>query len=303
VTQLGLRHHLVTPWTSLVAVDTTSGPDAMGVEGATAAAQAMLSPARTLPGDPEIRVAAPADARAVTVDLPFGETVQARWDAEAGEWIARFLVPRDAEEGPQTVRVTITLADGTREVRSTGYVVDSTPPRLAFQVRGEARPGALVTVRATQVVSGAARSGRSHALGAVDARRVELRMPDGVVFPMAQTARGVWEAKVRVPEDASGTLHVHAYAVDLAANVGGDRGAWPARGPGQSTGDAAASGASGRGRRGDERRLRGGAGGRPAVDRDLGRARYRAGRSGRAGPWRAAGAARRPAAFDDRAAR
>jgi hypothetical protein len=167
----------------------------------------MLSPARTLPGDPEIRIAAPADARAVTVDLPFGETVAARWDEGAGEWIARFLVPRDAVEGHHTVRITITFADGRREQRRIGYVVDSTPPRLGFEVHGDARPGALVIVRGMQTA-------------VIDARRVELKMPDGVIFPMAQTARGVWEAKVRIPERAQGTLHVHSYAVDQAANVG-----------------------------------------------------------------------------------
>jgi Ca-activated chloride channel family protein len=217
VAQLGLHHHMVTPWTSLVAVDAPVADGVAepqksvdGVEGGTAAAQVMLSPARTLPGDPEVRIAAPADARAVTVDLPFGETVQARWDEERGDWVARFLVPRDAEDGVHSVRVTIVRASGQREVRTTAYTVDTAPPKLAFEVRGEARPGQLVTVRAVQ--SGAP----------VDARRVELRMPDGTLQPMAQTARGVWEARVRIPADARGTLRVHAFAVDLAANVGED---------------------------------------------------------------------------------
>ena len=37
---------------------------------------------RALPGDPEIRIPAPRDARAVTVVLPFGETADAVWEDE-----------------------------------------------------------------------------------------------------------------------------------------------------------------------------------------------------------------------------
>jgi Ca-activated chloride channel family protein len=219
VTQIGMANHLVTPWTSLVAVEAAPGAplDASTrteVDVGATSMQAMLSPARTLPGDPEVRIAAPADARAVTVDLPFGETIVAHWDAQGGDWVARFLVPRDAAEGAYRVRVTITLADGTRQVRNTGYAVDASAPKLAFEVRGEPRPGELVTVRGAQVATAGRRS------VVADTRRVELRMPDGTVFPMAQTARGVWESRVRIPERTSGTLHIHAYAIDQAANVG-----------------------------------------------------------------------------------
>jgi Ca-activated chloride channel family protein len=207
VTHLGLAFRLMTPWTSFVAVDGPSAPQAT---------QAMLSPARALPGDPEIRIAAPADARAVTVDLPFGDSIAARWDDAVGAWVARFLIPKDDAEGMHAVRVTVTRADGTRETRTIGYVVDSAAPHLAVEVIGDARPGAEVTIRATQLTGDSQRLALS---AAVDTRRVEARVPGGAILPFTQRARGVWEARWRVPEDARGKLTLHAFAVDLAANV------------------------------------------------------------------------------------
>jgi Ca-activated chloride channel family protein len=207
VTHLGLAFRLVTPWTSFVAVDGPATPQT---------AQAMISPARALPGDPEIRIAAPADARAVTVDLPFGESIAAQWDDAAGVWVARFLIPKDDAEGMHSVRVTVVRADGTRDARTIGYFVDSAAPHLRIEVLGVARPGSEVTLRATQVTGDSQRLALS---AAVDTRRVEARLPGGAILPFAQRARGVWEARWRLPEDARGTLTLHAFAVDLAANV------------------------------------------------------------------------------------
>jgi Ca-activated chloride channel family protein len=224
VAQLGLRYRLITPWTSFVAVDTT-GP-AAAHPGAT---QAMLSPARALPGDPEIRIAAPADARAVTIDLPFGETIAAHWDADEAVWIARFLIPKDDAEGMHSVRVTITGADGERTVRSIGYTVDSAPPRFRVEVIGRARPGGEVTLRATQVATaddrrqaGLPSTGNlspQRALMLFDTRRVEARLPDRTVLALNQRARGTWEARWRIPDDLSGAVTLHVFGVDVAANV------------------------------------------------------------------------------------
>jgi Ca-activated chloride channel family protein len=207
VTHLGLAFNIVTPWTSFVAVDGPAVPQAT---------QAMISPARALPGDPEIRIAAPADARAVTVDLPFGESIAAQWDEAAGVWVARFLIPKDDAEGMHAVRITVTRADGSRDARTIGYVVDSAAPHLRVEVLGAARPGAEVTIRATQLTGDSQRLALS---AAVDTRRVEARLPGGAILQFTQRARGVWEARWRLPEDARGTLTLHAFAVDVAANV------------------------------------------------------------------------------------
>ncbi|MDQ3036933.1 MAG: PQQ-binding-like beta-propeller repeat protein, partial [Myxococcota bacterium] len=112
VTDLGIRHHLVTPYTSFVAVEETPAAPATDGEDAEAEVRATVSPARALPGDPEIRIPAPAAARAVTVILPFGETIDALWEPALDRWTARFLIPRDADEGSYPIEVRITHANG-----------------------------------------------------------------------------------------------------------------------------------------------------------------------------------------------
>jgi Ca-activated chloride channel family protein len=191
---------------------------------------ATLSPARVLPGDPEVRISAPRDARAVTVVLPFGETVPAQWEDDLGLWTARFLIPRDADEGNHAVQVLVTHADGHLERRTTGYTVDSAPPRMVVSVEGEARPGAYVTLRARQeltredlaqagLVPGSPRLSPAVAQLLADTRRVEVRTPSGEVVALQLAGPGEWAARWRVPADASGTLSLRVVAVDVAANV------------------------------------------------------------------------------------
>jgi Ca-activated chloride channel family protein len=244
VARLGLAHHLVTPWTSFVAVDDAPAraahapaviPDAGGASSgapadpdapAEVSQQTTITPGRALPGDPEIRVPAPEDARAVTVVLPFGETLSAQWEPLLGVWTARFLIPRDAPEGTHPVRVIVTHSNGHVETRSVWYTVDSSAPLVHVEVLGELRAGADVTLRATQTVTRgdrleagpfALRGGGIEIID--DARRVEVRTPDGHVIDLAQTSPGTWEAPWHVPDDAHGTMAMHVVAVDLAANV------------------------------------------------------------------------------------
>jgi Ca-activated chloride channel family protein len=233
VTQLGLRHRIVTPWTSFVAVDDEPAPRAARTLELTAAenpTHATLSPARALPGDPEIRVAAPRDARAVTLLLPFGETLSAQWEPELGLWTARFLIPRDAHEGAHAVEVIVTLADGTQEHGTVWYTVDSAAPRVRVEMVGQVRPGAELTLRATQVLTradlaqaglrpGDRRLTAARAQILDDARRVEVRAPDGAVIELRATGPGTWEGRWRVPEGARGRLSLQVFVVDMAANV------------------------------------------------------------------------------------
>jgi Ca-activated chloride channel family protein len=229
VTDLGLRHRMVTQWTSFVAVDETPAERGDGDEPEDAV-RATLSPARSLPGDPEIRIPAPEDALAVTVVLPFGETIDAEWEPELGLWTARFLIPRDAEEGVHPVRVIISHANGEQERLVLWYTVDSAAPLVEMEVDGEARPGAVVTLRARQVVTeedleqaGMRRASieRSPARAQIlsDARRVQVTPPDEPVIDLATVAPGVWEAPWTIPIDASGTLELLVVVADMAANV------------------------------------------------------------------------------------
>ncbi len=233
VAQLGLAHHLVTPWTSFVAVDdaparahAAASPAPGGETTAEAPQQTTITPGRALPGDPEIRIPAPEDARAVTVVLPFGETLTARWEPLLGVWTARFLIPRDAPEGTHPVRVIVTHADGHVETRSVWYTVDSSAPLVHLEVIGDARPGSDVTLRATQTVTRGDRlASGPFAMRGVgieiidDARRVEVRTPDGDVIDLAQTVPGTWEGVWHVPAAAHGAVSLHVFAVDMAANV------------------------------------------------------------------------------------
>ncbi|MCZ7682896.1 MAG: VIT domain-containing protein [Sandaracinaceae bacterium] len=225
VTRIGLAHHLVTPWTSFVAVE--ERPAEPAPEGEEEA-RATVSPARALPGDPEIRVPAPADARAVTVVLPFGESISAAWEPDLGVWSARFLIPRDADEGTYPIEILVTHADGRLEHLRLWYTVDATAALVHLELDGEARPGETITIRAEQVITEAdlAQVGRrpgelsaERVLLLSDARRVEVRTPGGEVIDLAQSGPGSWEGEWTLPADASGTLRLDVVVVDLAANV------------------------------------------------------------------------------------
>jgi len=226
VTELGLAHHIVTPWTSFVAVEeiaTEEEGDAPEPE-----ARATVSPARALPGDPEIRIPAPEDARQVTVILPFGESLEAGFEDALGMWTARFLIPRDADEGTYPIEVLITHADGRLEHLRLWYTVDETAAQVHLEVDGELRPGGEITLRAEQVITEAdlAQVGRrpgelseERALLLSDARRVEVRTPGGEVIDLERAGPNAWEGVWTIPRDARGTLSLDVVVVDMAANV------------------------------------------------------------------------------------
>jgi len=224
VTQLGLRHDLVTQWTSFVAVDETPEAEAEPERQSTAT----MSPARSLPGDPEIRIPAPADARMVTVVLPFGESLAASWEAELDLWTARFLIPADAEEGSYPIDVLITHADGRFERMRIWYTVDAHAPVLEVETEGDVVPGGSVQLRATQVITehdleqvGHSRASLTDARAQLlaDARRVEARLPDGSVIDLELRGPATWSAVLPVPADVGDSFTVQLAVVDMAANV------------------------------------------------------------------------------------
>jgi Ca-activated chloride channel family protein len=232
VADIGLRHRMVTQWTSFVAVDERPAEEDEANEGEEGAAEARatLSPARSLPGDPEVRIPAPQDALAVTLILPFGETVDAAWEPDLGLWTARFLIPRDAEEGVHPVRIIISHANGRQERLMLWYTVDSAAPLVEMELIGEPHAGEVVTLRARQVVTDAeleqvgwtrahlhARPARAQILS--DARRVQVAPPGGEVIDLRCAAPGTWEAPWRIPADAEGELQLLVVVADVATNV------------------------------------------------------------------------------------
>lgn len=145
--------------------------------------EASLSPGEIQPGDPEIKIPAPADARSVVVSFSFGETKLAVWDADAAAWMVRFLIDKDTPDGNYQVRVTITHADGRIEVLSLPYLVDTAAPAVELTA---VRVASGYRLRATQIAS-ADGSRRK------DADRVEVVLPDGQILSLPMTRWGLFE--------------------------------------------------------------------------------------------------------------
>jgi hypothetical protein len=192
---------------------------------------ASVTPDHLQPGDPEVRVAAPADAQSVVAVFPFGETKAASFepDSRGGAWVVRFLVDRHTPDGRYEILVRVTYADGRVELLYLPYVVDTRQPHLHVVVRR--RAGGAYTISASQELTadeiaaqGAGLPGgiqeRARALATVltDAKRVEVRTPDGQVLSLTHLRlgefTGVWTPGRAVAP--GGTLRV--IAVDRALN-------------------------------------------------------------------------------------
>jgi uncharacterized protein YegL len=139
VIRLAKRYHLATRFTSLVA--------------AAPIRVARLTPARIKPGDPEISVRAPRDARAVTLVFPFGVTKPARYEAARDVWTVRFLIPRGVADGSYPVTILVSLRDGSQRVFHVSYTVDTLAPQMKLTARGSLEAGKTVTFTAKQVVT------------------------------------------------------------------------------------------------------------------------------------------------------
>jgi hypothetical protein len=180
------------------------------------ARRASLSPDEIQPGDPEVKVPAPADAREVLVSFPFGETKRAVWDSELDAWMVRFLIDKDTPDGPYTARVTITHADGRVQLMSLPYTVDTHAPTVQLTARRVA-DGYQITARQTD--------GDSRRK---DADKIEVVLPDGTILALTQRGwgkfEGVWQT---APLDQPVTLRVVVHdralnqaTVDLVVGAG-----------------------------------------------------------------------------------
>lgn len=251
IIQLALSRKLVTPYTSFVAVEKKllvdpklpltqllvpnempEGVSHGGIFGG-GETSATVTPARVKPGDPEIRVRAPADARAVRVTLPFGgPALEAVRDPATGERVARFLVPPGWPDGSYEARIEVVRGDGTREVRTAPIRVDTAAPEVALvsapeRVRrgGEARLGfkpALPLGRVGELLAAPRPGGLGQALkGEIDLKEVLVRAPWGeVARAEIGGALGTYEVALHVPEaQPRGPVALEVIAVDAAGNV------------------------------------------------------------------------------------
>jgi hypothetical protein len=181
------------------------------------ARRASLSPDEIQPGDPEVKVPAPADAREVLVSFPFGETKRAVWDPDLAAWMVRFLIDKDTPDGSYSARVTVTHADGRVQVMSLPYTVDTHAPAVQLTARRVAG-GYQITARQTDGDS-----------GRKDADKIEVVLPDGAILALTQRGwgafEGVWQT-ARLDQAVTLRVVVHDRALNQATVdlvIGADR--------------------------------------------------------------------------------
>ncbi|HET9597735.1 MAG TPA: VIT and VWA domain-containing protein, partial [Anaeromyxobacteraceae bacterium] len=244
-TMLGLRFHLVTPYTSFVAVERelladprlalasavapNLLPEGVSAEGIFGPATIQVLPKRVKPGDPELWVAAAPSARWVSVKLPFEESPRAAVKDGKG-WALRFLVPPTVKDGTYQAEVTILHADGREELRTADIRVDTSAAAVAvLSAPSSVEAGGRIELR----MKAALPLGRIPALarrpgGLASALKSEMELKDVLVrapWGEVATARqegglGVWTATLDVPADAApGPATLEIAASDGAGNV------------------------------------------------------------------------------------
>jgi len=198
-------------------------------------ARAGLSPDHFQPGDPEVRVPAPADARSVVVVFPFGETKVARYEADIKAWTVRFLVAQDTPDGTYQITVRVTHRDGRVEVLRLSYVVDTKAPTVKVSIRKRGRgyfvcASQIVTRhelvqeahrdriagKAATIADGAGL--KRYAAVVKDATRVEVRLPGGAVKRLWPYAMGKFGATWRPAARLKDKVTLTVVAVDKANN-------------------------------------------------------------------------------------
>ena len=201
------------------------------------ARDASLSVDRMQPGDPEVRIPAPADAREVLVIFPFGEVHRATFDPSLGDgagggmWTTRFLIDAATPDGIYEIRVRITHADGAVELLSLTYRVDTRAP--AVEARLRPWRGGAYQIRVRQRVTRADlrhagvrargsvwRLHRRYAFIVEDLRRVDVAMPDGAVLRLRANRRRVFRGIWRPTSPIAGPVAVRVVATDVADNQG-----------------------------------------------------------------------------------
>jgi len=167
-----------------------------------------LSRAALPPGDPVLSVDAPEDAREVTAYFPFGLVKRLQLDLRRGQWLARFLVPRDVADGVYTINVRIVDARGGVSWKSIEYVIDGTEPELTVLVDEFAWAGDPLHVAVDPLEP---------------VQEVFVTLPEvgnGRVKLKLDTHTGLYEGKIRVPlEFPRDQIKLRVVARDRARNT------------------------------------------------------------------------------------
>jgi Ca-activated chloride channel family protein len=219
ITAIALAHTLVSAYTAFVAVDreqVVRQPSEPLIpvqqrlplpEGVSRLALAELSRHEIPPGDPIVDVAAPDDARRVTVFFPFGLVKELVFDAQRARWRGRFLVPEGVPDGDYTMLIVIELADGSIIEKRQPYVLDSKADEFDIELsKKTVKAGASLKVDVNSVE--AADEVYVHCPELKWMRQV-LASDDGVH----------WTLKLRVPAGtAAGEYRVMVVVRDKAGN-------------------------------------------------------------------------------------
>jgi Ca-activated chloride channel family protein len=246
VVRLGMRFKLVTAYTSFVAVERelladpglplqqivvpSELPEGVVHEGIFGpASEVKITPARVKPGDPELRVSAPPEVRAVRVRLPFEPAPRdAIRDAARGDWVLRFLVPPGLPDGSYTARVELTHRDGRVEERAAIVRVDTTPAAVAVLDASPLRPGERLWVAMKPALPlGRAAAALASPSTAGDALKAAMEVKEILVrAPWGELARarmegpiGTWRADLHTPATWTGPARLEIVASDAAGNV------------------------------------------------------------------------------------
>jgi Ca-activated chloride channel homolog len=167
ITETALQYHLMSRYTSFVAVEQVVRTNPNGetvrevvpVQLPDGMVAGTLSREEIPPGDPIISVRAPRDARRVTAYFPFGLVKPLAFDPLTKSWRGRFLVPLGVADGYYTVFIIAELADGRVERSEVRYRLDSQGNDFEVALsHQDVAPGDSVTlnvdaVEATQEVS------------------------------------------------------------------------------------------------------------------------------------------------------
>lgn len=184
-------------------------------------AEAALAPDHIQPGDPEVRVSAPADARSVVVLLPTGETRLARYEPALAAWTVRFLIPVSLPAGRYEALIRITHHDGRLEIVRAPFTVDVTPPQVELSLRrAPGRPGTfeIVATQQAEVALPAFGDAGTRAEVRPDARRVSVRTPEGRVIELALVRDGLFRGYWTPRRPPAGPVSLRVVAVDRALN-------------------------------------------------------------------------------------
>jgi len=204
---------------------TVTGGDLNNVAGNNAS----LSPNEFQPGDPEIRIPAPANARSVVVVFPFGDTKIAHYDAEQRVWLVRFLIDKSTMDGTYNVLVKITHADGRIQSIKLPYVVDTQAPKVDITVKRlrknrylfvvKQKPNAIEMTRvAPNWRNSSPQVQKRVATIASDVGRVEVLLPNGKILRLYHKAPGLFRKVWRLKRPLKDTAKLRFVVTDRALN-------------------------------------------------------------------------------------